>query len=62
VSHVELPPHGHAVRIWNRDRHRRNSAHAPLSSPAVSKKAGEHEAAIVIRRDLLLEAIEALKI
>jgi hypothetical protein len=37
-----------------------NSAHTLLSSPAVSEKTGEHEAAIVISRDLLLEAVQAL--
>jgi hypothetical protein len=37
-----------------------NSAHALLSSPAVSEKVGVHEAAIVIPRDLLLEAAEAV--
>ena len=37
-----------------------HSDHALLTSPAVNEKVGEREAAIVIPRDLLLEAAAAL--
>lgn len=37
-----------------------NSAHALLSSQTVTGKVGENEAAVVIPRDLLLEAAGAL--
>jgi len=38
-----------------------NAAHTLLLSRTVTEKTGEGEAAIVISRDLLLEAVEALK-